>query len=135
MKYVSFLFAIALIAGVAKASDTVFTFNYNNHNAYYACSYAEAQVAKTLKKLGAEGVETDCKGGIDHNQFWPVSVTATYSSVVKGERTVQFRGNESCDFNVKLIKAALEGFEHETVKAQSSCWDANGSYNFVINLK
>lgn len=137
MKYVSLLFAVALIAGVAKAGEVVFNFHYNNPNAYYACSYAESQVAKTLKTLGAENVETDCSGGLDaiNNQMWPVSVQASYDVTVKGERQVQFRGNESCDFNVKLIKAALQGFPHEVVKAQSNCWDAKGSYNFVLNLK
>lgn len=132
MKYVSMLFAVVLFAGIANAGE--FKFNYSNHNAYYACSYAEAQVEKTLSALGVEGVLASCTGGIDHGQMWPVSVTASYEAVVKGETQVVLRGRESCDFNVKLIKAAVAHLGLEIAESSNSCWDASGSYRFVINL-
>ena len=135
MKYVSFLFAVLLFAGVAKAGEQTFSFHYNNNNAYYSCSYAEAQVVKTLTTLGAENVSTNCHGGIDHDQLWPVSVNAVYTLAAKGERTVVIEGRESCDFNVKLIKAALINFDHEVVKAQASCWDASGRYRFELIVR
>lgn len=132
MKYVSMLFAVVLFAGVANASE--FKFHYSNNNAYYACSYAEAQVEKTLAALGADGISSSCTGGIDHDQLWPVSVTASYEAIVKGQSQVTLQGRESCDFNVKLIKAAVQHFGYEVVEAKSNCWDASGNYKFVINL-
>ncbi len=134
MRYFSMIFAIALMAGTASA-DNVFNFHYNNNNAFYSCHYAENQVANTLVTLGADNVETRCHGGIDHDQLLPVSVSATYTQVAKGEREVVFKGNESCDFNVKLIKAALKNFDHEVVSAQSSCWDAKGRYNIRVLVR
>jgi len=133
MKFLSTLFAVALIGGAAHATET-FKYHYSNINAYYACSYAEAQVAKTLIVLGAQGVTTTCTGGIDHGQFMPVSVTATYEGVVKGQSQVTIKGRESCEFNVKLINAAVDQLGHEVASAKSNCWDASGNYKYVINL-
>ena len=136
MKYVSFLFAVVLMAGSAFANmDSVFRFHYSNSNAYYSCHYAEAQVSNTLAVLGAENIDTDCRGGIEHNQLFPVSVEAVYTQAAKGEREVVFQGNESCDFNVKLIKAALKNFDHEVVSSKTSCWDASGRYNIRVLVR
>lgn len=135
MKYVSILFALVLFAGVASAGEQTFSFHYNNQNAYYSCDYAEAQVVKVLTALGAENISTNCHGGLDYYQLWPVSVKAVYTLTAKGERTVVLKGNESCDFNVSLIKNALKNFDHEVVKAQSSCWDASGRYHFEVIVR
>lgn len=133
MKFASMLLAVALFAGTASATET-FKYHYSNFNAYYACSYAEAQVTKTLTALGAEGVSTSCTGGIDHGQYMPVSVTATYEGVVKGQSQVTIKGREACEFNVKLINAAVKHLGHEVSSGQANCWDASGNYKFVINL-
>lgn len=136
MKSISLLFAAVFMSGSAFANlDTTFTFHYSNHNAYYACSFAETAVVKTLSTLGAEDIDTRCSGGIDNGQLFPVSVKAAYTQVAKGERMVQFKGNEACDFNVKLIKAALKNFDHEVVSAKDSCWDASGRYDIQVLVK
>lgn len=139
MKYVSFLFALALIgvAGLANAAEQKsISFGYTSNESFYACSYAEGQASKFLTALGADNVETQCTGGIqpDH-QLWPVSLSATFMTSEKGVRTVTLRGHEACDFNVKLIKTILAQVDHEVVSAQSNCWGSEGRYSFVINLK
>ncbi|MES2769172.1 MAG: hypothetical protein V4596_08505 [Bdellovibrionota bacterium] len=137
MNYVSFLFAMALvIANSANASEQKsVSFDYNNTKAYYSCSYAEAQMAKVLTAIGATEVSTDCSGGIDNDQLWPVSVDANFSHDLQGGKAVVLKGNESCDFNVKLIKAVLSTVDHEVVKAQDNCWDADGSFKYEVYIK
>lgn len=135
MKYVSFLFAIALFAGVANASEKSVSFHYNNPNSYYSCSYAEGMMVNLLNEFGATEVSTNCTGGIQHDQLWPVSVDASFSHEEQGGRTVLIKGKESCDFNVKMIKAVLATVEHEVVKGSDSCWDAQGQYSYEVILK
>jgi hypothetical protein len=137
LKYASILFALALIgfAGIANAHEVSFTFNYNNQNSYYACSYAEGQASKTLTLLGADNVVVDCHGGIENGTLWPISMSGSFLHSEKGERTVVLKGRESCDFNVKLINTILASMPHEKVVSQNTCWDSEGSYRFEINLK
>ena len=135
MKYVSFLFAIALAAGVANAAEKSLSFNYSNHNAYYACSFAEAQMTKTLTAVGATDISVSCTGGIEHNQFWPVSVDATFSHELQGGKSVVLKGRESCEFNVKMIQAVASAVDAEVVKAQDTCWDADGNYKYELFVK
>jgi hypothetical protein len=138
MKYVTFLFALALIgfATLANASEQKsFNFNYNNFNVYYACDYARDQAANTLEVLGAENVSVNCTGGIENNTMLPISMNGTFNLVEKGARTVVLKGRDSCDFNVKLINTLLSTIDHETVMEHINCMDAQGSYHFEINLK
>lgn len=135
MKYVSFLFATLLIAGIANATEVkTFELNYSNHNAYYACSYAEGQANKILKTLGGNVLETSCSGGIDHDMFLPLSMEGSFILEPQGGKTVVIRGREACDFNVKLIKEILSVVSVASVKASNTCWDASGNYKFEVTL-
>lgn len=138
MKYVSFLFAVALIgfAGLAHASEQKsFNFDYSSNQSFFACSYVEGQASKVLTTLGAENVKMNCYGGIQYGQWLPVALSATFTIEEKGARTVVLRGRDACDMNVKLIKTILTTVDHEVLSSSYSCWGSTGQYKFEIALK
>lgn len=137
MKYATLLFALALIAiaGTANATEaTPFSFDYNSQESYYSCSYAESQAKKVLKTMGANVLDVNCSGGIDHNMLMPLSMDGGFILEAQGTRTVVLKGRDSCDFNVKLINTILATIPTASVKAQSNCWNSEGNYRFEVTL-
>jgi hypothetical protein len=137
MKYVSFLFALALIAIAGSAFATIatpFSFSFSSHNSFYSCSYAENQATKTLKALGANVVDMRCAGGIDFEKYEPVYLSGGFVLESQGGKTVVLKGRDSCEFNVQLIKNILATVNATVAKESHNCWDSEGNYRFEITV-
>jgi len=110
-------------------------FGYYNRYAYYSCDYARNRVQQHLAKLGATNIHTTCTGGIEPYRPWfPINLTATFEQKESVGNVVTLRGNDSCDFNVRLIDAILKTVAHKNVSKQSNCWDSRGSYTYQVQL-
>lgn len=129
---------------LANRTEKSIEFNWTSNRSYYACSYAEGQTRKYLRALGAQDISTDCDGGIEYGQpYWlPLSLTADFSVYTQDgngtepvtNQKVVLRGNESCEFNVKLIEKILSQVSHTLVKKSVNCFEARGSYRYEIEV-
>lgn len=123
----------------AQAERQGVEFFFSSHYSYYACSYAESQTESHLRSLKATQIRTRCSGGIQPgpDSFWmPINVYASYLPAQVSEPvTVTIRGNESCDFNVRLIKTLVRRLGYKTLQSRDSCWDSRGSYSFQIRVE
>jgi len=139
MKYVSFLFALALIgwAGLANASERLsINFNYSSNESYYSCSYVQGQASKILSTLGAENIVTQCQGGIQNDlQPLPISMQATYTHHVKSGKKVVLKGHDACEMNIKLIGTILSTIDHDIIDWDAACWGSQGSYKIKLELE
>lgn len=108
-------------------------FHYSSTQSYYACSYAERQAKHFINEMGGEVVKIRCTGGLPDSPF--VSVDMKYRSAVAGAwQQVSLRGNESCDFNTKLINHLVENFEVRDIVSRNSCNFSSGRYQYSFDV-
>ena len=131
---------------LANRTEKSIEFNWNSNRSYYACSYAEGQARKYLRALGAQDISTDCRGGIEYGRpqwsWMPLSLDAQFTVLEQNDngsepvtnQKVVLRGNESCEFNVKLIQKLLAQVNHTLVKKSVNCFEARGSYRFEVEV-
>lgn len=141
---------LALIASVftltAFAHNETVSFTHNGietwGRVYYACSYVESQTKSHLEALGATNIDVDCRGGIEWDRMWPVSVTATFDApALQGNevavvKTIKSRpGNESCSINVLIMKTILPKFGNVSVlEKRDRCSGPNTRWSYKLNV-
>ncbi len=118
-------------------------FYWSSVRSYYACNYAEGQTQRYLDLLGAQDVQTKCRGGIEFGKYWgPLRLDASFSlldandngtEMVAVQRVV-IRGSESCEFNVKLMDTLLKQIPHVLVEKRASCFNSQGSFKYVVEV-
>jgi hypothetical protein len=134
------LIAISILFGAASSfacgAEKTVSFGYYNQKAMYACSYAENQAKSDLKAMGAVNVQIKCTGGIEAGSpnWMPLEMDITFDQNCSDGQTVTIKGNESCDFNVRLMDTLLTQVDHKSVDKSESCWDASGAYKYNVAL-
>ncbi|MCB0348711.1 MAG: hypothetical protein KDD37_07740 [Bdellovibrionales bacterium] len=119
-------------------NESVFT--YNSHLAFYACSYAERQAEKYIEQMGGEVVKIRCTGGLPDSRYVSLRLKfVSYKSTNSADAinsewiNVKLRGNESCEFNKKLIEHLLPQFETRNLLAKEFCDVARGRYLYSFD--
>ncbi len=115
------------------------TFTYSSNRAYYACSYAEAQTKKYIQQMGGEVVKVRCSGGFPDSPFVTVNMHFTNfkasnsaDAMTSEWMVVKIRGNESCEFNKKLVEHLLPQFETRNLQAREFCNVSEGRYQYAF---
>jgi hypothetical protein len=120
--------ALAQTADMVEKNSSFF---YTSSRSYYACSYAESRAKNFIKEMGGEVVKIRCTGGLP--DFSYVDVDMTYRAAVTGVwKSVSLRGNESCEFNTKLIESLIPNFKTQNMVAREFCNDSSGRYQYTF---
>ena len=133
-----FLIILAtLITTSYAAADVVEKINVSflSRETYYNCSYAENQLENYLQKMGYEVVSTSCNGGIEFGRLNPhLSVSAKFVATAhNGWTRIEFKGKESCDLNVQILKTITKEFGAQNIVKKHNCDGANGRYSFAFD--
>lgn len=129
-------------AETAQLKDRRLTINYFSPNSFYACSFAEGQVSDFLKLFDAKNIEVTCTGGLPWSQSLTVftkfksAAASTAEGAVAAEwKRVSFRGDQACDFNARVLRQLVTGFEiRDRARVGDGCWDSRGTYSIQADV-
>ena len=136
MKQLLIILATLIPASYASA-DVVekMSVHFSSRETYYNCSYAENQLENYLQKMGYEVVKTSCSGGIEFGQLNPqMTVRAQFVATAhNGWTRIEFKGKESCDLNVQILKTITKEFGAQNIVKKHNCNGADGRYSFAFD--
>ena len=126
----------------AQLEDQKLKFYYSSIRSAYACSYMEVQTLLILEALGAQNIDVRCTGGLPYSDYLNATIkfkslasTTAATSELVGKRTYkELNFDESCDFNERLTRRLLKGFEVYKTKTRGSCRDSQGNITFKVEL-
>ncbi|MDA8792068.1 hypothetical protein N9N67_02410 [Bacteriovoracaceae bacterium] len=135
-----FLFVISSTV-VAKDFSFYYTGFEGRNRVYLSCDFAQDQAEKLIEKMGAEIIDSRCRGGIQPGWVTPVMVDVEYEFNEDNKTGDIFKirsgFNDNCYYDTRLMNEFVRKNKKtlKFVRRNAGCFSSQSSYSYKIKVK